>query len=99
MNEIIQNILTRRSLRGFTDKPISREDLELMIKAGLYAPSAKNLQTWKFTALTKREDIDALAKAIEKVLDRSGYDMYKPTAVYHRPTVNKWHSSVVAKCL
>lgn len=81
MNEVIQNILTRRSVRGFTDKPISREDLELMIKAGLYAPSAKNLQTWKFTALTKREDIDALAKAIEKVLDRSGYDMYKPMAV------------------
>lgn len=81
MNEIIQNILTRRSVRGFTDQPVSREDLELIIKAGLYAPSARNLQTWKFTALTKRTDIDALAKAIEKVLDRSGYDMYRPTAV------------------
>ncbi len=81
MNEIIENILTRRSVRGFTDQPVSREDLELIIKAGLYAPSARNLQTWKFTALTKRNDIDALAKAIEKVLDRSGYDMYRPTAV------------------
>ncbi|MDE7281028.1 MAG: nitroreductase family protein [Ruminiclostridium sp.] len=81
MNEVIQNILTRRSVRGFTDQPISREDLELIIKAGLYAPSARNFQTWKFTALTKREDIDALAKAIEKVLDRSGYDMYRPAAV------------------
>lgn len=81
MNEIIQNILTRRSVRSFTDQPVSREDLELIIKAGLYAPSARNLQTWKFTALTKRNDIDALAKAIEKTLDRSGYDMYRPTAV------------------
>lgn len=81
MNETIQNILTRRSVRGFTDQPVTREDLELIIKAGLYAPSGRNLQTWKFTALTKRDDIDALAKAIEKVLDRSGYDMYKPTAV------------------
>lgn len=81
MNEIIQNILTRRSVRGFTDKPVSREELEMLIKAGLYAPSARNLQTWKFTALTKREDIESLSKAIEKVLDRSGYDMYKPVAL------------------
>lgn len=81
MNEIIQNILTRRSVRGFTDKAVSREDLELLIKAALYAPSARNLQTWKFTALTQRADIDKLAKVIEKVLDRKDYDMYKPAAV------------------
>lgn len=81
MNEVIQNILTRRSVRGFTEQPVSREDLDLIIKAGLFAPSARNLQTWKFTVLTKRTDIDALAKAIEKVLDRGGYDMYRPTAV------------------
>lgn len=88
MNEVIQNILTRRSVRAFTDKPVSREDLELIIKAGLYAPSAKNLQTWKFTVLTKRADIDALARAIEKALDRSGYDMYKPAAVIIPSNVN-----------
>lgn len=88
MNEIIQNILTRRSVRKFTEQPVSREDLELIIKAGLYAPSARNLQTWKFTALTKRSDIDALAKAIENALYRSGYDMYRPAAVIIPSNVN-----------
>lgn len=81
MNEIIQNILTRRSVRSFTDKAVSREDVELLIKAALYAPSGRNLQTWKFTALTQKSDIEDLTKAIETVLDRQGYDMYKPAVV------------------
>ena len=81
MNEAVKNILERRSIRKFSDKEISKEDLDLIIKAGLYAPSAMNKQTWKFTVLTKTEDIQELAKAIEKQLDREGYDMYKPTAL------------------
>lgn len=81
MNEVIQNILTRRSIRAFTDKPVSREDAELLIKAALYAPSGRNLQTWKFTALTQKAEIEKLVKAVGKVIDREDYDMYKPAVV------------------
>lgn len=81
MNKIIENILSRRSVRAFTDESVSREDTELLIKAALYAPSARNLQTWRFTALTQKSDIEKLAQAIGKSLDRDGYDMYKPALV------------------
>lgn len=81
MNEVIQKILTRRSIRAFTDKPVSREDTELLIKAALYAPSGRNLQTWRFTALTQKSEIEKLVKAVGKVLNREGYDMYKPALV------------------
>ena len=81
MNEAIKNILERRSVRKFSDKEIPGEELELIIKAGLYAPSAMNKQTWKFTVLTDSGDIQELAKAIAKQLDRADYDMYKPTAL------------------
>lgn len=81
MNSVIENILTRRSIRSFTDKEISKEDIELLIKAALYAPSARNLQTWRFTVLTKKEDIKALSSVIGKVLEREGYDMYDPSLV------------------
>ena len=81
MNEAIKNILERRSVRKFSDKQIPKEELDLIIKAGLYAPSAMNKQTWKFTVLTKSEDIQELAKAVEKQLGREGYDMYKPTVL------------------
>ena len=81
MNEAIKNILERRSVRKFSDRQIPKEELDLIIKAGLYAPSAMNKQTWQFTVLTRTEDIQELARAIAKQLSRDGYDMYKPTAL------------------
>lgn len=81
MNEVIKNILERRSIRKFSDKPIPAEELDLIIKAGLYAPSAMNMQSWQFTVLTKREDISELADTVAKQFNRTDYDMYKPTAL------------------
>ncbi|MCM1055091.1 MAG: nitroreductase [Bacteroides sp.] len=81
MNEVIENILTRRSVRAFTDKPVPRAELETLVKCALYAPSARNLQTWKFTVLTEKEDIRELAAAIGGALGRADYDMYRPAAL------------------
>lgn len=78
MNTIIENILTRRSVRSFSDTPISKETVELLLQAGLYAPSGKNRQTWQFTAILNQEKIQILAKAIETALNRPGYDMFRP---------------------
>lgn len=78
MNETLQTIFTRRSTRAFVEKPIPREDLELIVKAALCAPSGMGKQTWKFTVVESREKIQKLAKAIEQVLGREGYDMYAP---------------------
>ena len=77
MNETIQTILTRRSIRSFKEQPIAKEDLDLMIQAALHAPSGMGLQTWQFTVITNPEKIQSLAKAISSVLNRSGYDMYR----------------------
>ena len=45
MNETLNTILTRRSTRKFADKGISREDMELIVQAGLHAPSGMGRQT------------------------------------------------------
>ncbi|MBQ7500267.1 MAG: nitroreductase family protein [Clostridia bacterium] len=82
MNPVIENIMTRRSIRSFTDKKIPRRDLETIVKAGIYAPSAMNRQLWHFTVITSESAISALAAAIAKELGRdSGYNFYKPTAM------------------
>ena len=78
MNETLNTILTRRSTRKFSDKPIPEEELELIVQAALHAPSGMGLQTWQFTVVRSREKIQMLASAIEKALDRQGYDMYQP---------------------
>ena len=81
MNEIMNNILTRRSIRKFTDAPVSREILDDLVQAALHAPSGCGKQTWKFTVITNKAAIKRLADAIETTLDRPGYNMYYPTAI------------------
>jgi nitroreductase len=53
--ETYEAIITRRSIRKFTDKPIEKSTLEKLIKAGMYAPSARNMQSWHFVLITERE--------------------------------------------
>jgi long-chain acyl-CoA synthetase len=60
MNPVMQAILTRRSIRKFQDKPVPRELLDMLVQAGYYAPSGHNMQTWRFTVVTRQEDIQRL---------------------------------------
>ena len=59
--EVIDAIFTRRSVRQFdSSKEISREDLEEIIKAAQYAPSAHNMQPWEFLVITDKVQMAAL---------------------------------------
>ncbi|MDR1955296.1 MAG: nitroreductase family protein [Treponema sp.] len=68
MNEVINCILHRRSIRSFTESPLSDVQLEIILKAATHAPSGKNIQTWRFTAINNREKIETLQKISEQVL-------------------------------
>lgn len=46
--EALENILTRRSIRSFTDKEISSELIDKLLEAAVAAPSAGNQQPWNF---------------------------------------------------
>lgn len=67
MNPVIQAILTRRSIRKFTDQPIPRELLDIILQAGYYAPTGHNMQTWRFTVLQNQEKIMSLKGVIKKI--------------------------------
>lgn len=81
MNEVMQTILTRRSVRSFKNQPIEEEKLDAILQAAIYAPSGMNRQTWQFTAITNKEKIKELAQIIEQVLDRKGYNLFEPAAI------------------
>lgn len=78
MNPIIENLLTRRTVRAFTQQPLPRDEVDQIVKAALYAPSAKGLQTWKFTVVMNQEKIQRLAQVIGEELNRTNYNMYLP---------------------
>lgn len=83
MNETLNTLMTRRSVRAFqTEKQISREDLQTIVDAGRYAPSAMNRQTWTFVVMQNQEQIQSLARAVGKALGRdAGYNFYLPNAL------------------
>lgn len=79
MNETIKSILERRSIRSFTDRKIERDLLEQIVQAGYYAPSGRNLQTWRFTVVQNKEVMERLAQAVRQALGRGeDYDFYRP---------------------
>lgn len=79
MNEVLNNILTRRSIRKFKPEQIKDEELDLILKAAIYAPSGMNKQSWKFTVLQNKEKIEVLAKVVREKLGRNeGYNFYAP---------------------
>ena len=81
MNETMKTILTRRSIRKFSQKLIPENILKDVAEAGMHAPSAMCRKTWRFTVVTNADIIQRLASAIANVIGREGYDMYKPTAL------------------
>ena len=79
MNEVLNNILTRRSIRAFKKEQIKDDELEMILKAGIYAPSGMNKQSWQFTVVQNKEKIEALAKVVREELGRDeGYNFYAP---------------------
>ncbi|MEG2076699.1 MAG: nitroreductase family protein, partial [Victivallaceae bacterium] len=58
---VMQNILSRRSVREYTSQPVAPELLEKLVRAGMAAPTARNLQPWKFIILNQPEIMQEIA--------------------------------------
>jgi nitroreductase len=56
--ELFETIFSRRRIRNFTGKSITKEDLEKIVDAGRLAPSATNRQMWDFVVITKKETLN-----------------------------------------
>ena len=68
MNEIIKNILERRSIRKYKDKEVTEELIDEVLKAGTYAPSGMNRQSPIIVAITNKEIRDKLSKINAKIM-------------------------------
>mgnify|MGYP001051204238 CR=1 FL=1 len=55
-------IMTRTSVRQYSDKPISEATIDTLLRAGMAAPTAGNKQPWKFVVVTERALLDSLAQ-------------------------------------
>jgi nitroreductase len=62
--DALEALMTRRSVRAYTDEPVSDEQVLKILAAGMQAPSANNHQPWHFVVVREREHLDGLAAVL-----------------------------------
>lgn len=55
-------IFERRSIRKYTNKPIPKENIEKILRAGMAAPSAGNEQPWQFIVLDDKNILNSITE-------------------------------------
>jgi nitroreductase len=60
MNEALELLKQRRSIRAYTDQPVAREVLEDIVDFGRLAATAMNDQPWEFVVVTDRATLRRL---------------------------------------
>lgn len=85
MNKVIETIRERSSTRGYTPEPLTEEELDILLQAGLQAPTAANRQEIHFTVLPGSHPI---LQELEEEKNRLR-DITSPTHnfYYEAPTV------------
>ncbi len=60
----LESIFRRRSIRKYTDRPVEAEKLDLLLQAGMAAPSAMNCRPWEFVVVTDPEKLAQLRRRL-----------------------------------
>ena len=94
MNETIKVLKSRRSHRKYRAGQIGEAELQAIMEAAVYAPSAMNQQKWHFTVIRDREMLTKMAETIRQHLLKSPVDFFVQRAkdpsfnvFYNAPTV------------
>jgi nitroreductase len=69
-NPVIEAIKSRRAIRSYEDKPVPESAVQTMLEAATYAPSAINVQPWKFTIVTNKAEMKRLSDIAKPMLVR-----------------------------
>ena len=81
MKSTLEDLKPRRAVRSFTDEPVTREELDAVLEAGTFAPTAMGAQRACIVAVTNREDRDALSRLNAAVMGNAGDPFYGAPAV------------------
>jgi nitroreductase len=61
--DALEALFTRRSIRKYTNEPVSEEDLKTILDAAMNAPSANNRQPWHFIVVSDRDKLNGIMQA------------------------------------
>ncbi len=64
MKDTLAVIAQRKSVRHYTRISVANEQIDVLLRAAMAAPSSKNLQGWEFIVLTDREKLDYIGERV-----------------------------------
>lgn len=62
--DAIENVLSRKSVRKYLQQPVEEEKVELLLKAGMAAPSGKDVRPWELLVVNERAILDSMAEGL-----------------------------------
>ena len=68
---VLDNIFNRKSVRSYTEQAVTPDQVETLLKAAMAAPSARNLQPWRFVVVTDQAAKEKLAVGFNKMIAKA----------------------------
>ncbi len=87
MNETLKLISNRKSLRVYEQTPLSREEIDTVIKMSMRAPTAGNMMMYSILEVTKQEDKDKLAVTC----DNQSFIAKAPLVLIYLADMQRWY--------
>ena len=81
MNAALENLITRRSIRKYKPEQITEAELDAVLEAGTYAPTAMGWQSPLMVAVTNKDDIAAMSRMNAAVMGRDADPFYGASTV------------------
>lgn len=63
-NQTLKTIFNRKSVRSYTSRPVENEKLQMLVRAGMAAPSSRDRRPWEFIIVTDRHLLDSMAEKL-----------------------------------
>lgn len=86
-NEVIETIMTRRSVRKYKPQPVGRDTMEVILECGINAPNAINKQAWEVRVVDNPEFINGMTEVFKKVNPKMAEDPNFKNMFRNAPTV------------
>ena len=65
-NQVINTIMSRRSIRKYQPQAVEREKMDIILQCGINAPNGQNKQSWEIRVVDNPELLNAMKEAIAK---------------------------------
>lgn len=86
-NQVVETIMTRRSVRQYKPQAVEREKMQTIVECGINAPNAMNKQPWEVRVVDNADYINGVTELYKKANPKAAEDPAFKNMFHNAPTV------------